>query len=83
MLRLIRNSELNRKPMRSIRTIQDLLTERIMWLKTPERPQWSAKVCDELCELTMNDFPEEPLYTVRWRGQSMDIDDAPSSWVIP
>jgi hypothetical protein len=69
--------------MQSVRTIQDLLAVPIMWLKTPEKPEWSAMVCNELCHLTMNDFPDEPLYTVTWRGQALDIDDAPPGWVIP
>jgi hypothetical protein len=35
------------------------------------------------CELVMNNFPEEPLYSVRCNGESLDIDDSPAGWVIP
>jgi hypothetical protein len=69
--------------MRHIGTIRDLMVVPIMWSKTPGQPRWSALVWDEACELTMNDFPDEPLYTVEWRGQTLDIDEAPSSWSIP
>ena len=69
--------------MKTIQQIEDLLTTPITWLKTPDKPQWSAMICEEVCELTMNDFPDEPLYTVSWRGRMLDIDDTPASWIIP
>jgi hypothetical protein len=31
----------------------------------------------------MNDFPDEPLYTVEVSGERFDFDDAPASWTIP
>jgi hypothetical protein len=68
--------------MNSIQKIEDLLSIPVVWLKHSDKPQWSAMVFDEVCELTMNNFPEEPLYTVRWRNLKLDIDDAPSIWVI-
>jgi hypothetical protein len=37
----------------------------------------------EKCQLLMNDFPDEPLYTLKWRGTSLDLDDSPPSWKIP
>jgi len=69
--------------MKSTRKIEDLLTMPIAWLKHPDKPQWSALVFDEVCELRMNDFPDEPLYTVTWCGQALDIEEAPRSWTIP
>ena len=48
-----------------------------------DRPGWQAIVDDEGCSLTMNDFPAEPLYTVRWRDQQLDFDDSPQCWSIP
>ena len=35
------------------------------------------------CELVMNDFPEEPLYTLSCDGETLDLDDAPPEWIIP
>lgn len=56
---------------------KDLLRLHIRWKKlAPGR--WEARVTETVCTLTMNDFPEEPLYTVRVAGQSLDLDDAPA-----
>lgn len=33
--------------------------------------------------LRLNDFPEEPLYTLLSNCQSLDIEDKPVSWILP
>ena len=38
---------------------------------------------DELLLLRMNDFPDEPLFTIILGLQIIDIDDAPENWEIP
>ncbi|SNB85173.1 Zn-dependent protease with chaperone function [Agrobacterium sp. 719_389] len=63
--------------------IQRLLKEKIVWAKEAGTPQWHGIHDGEKCELKMNDFPDEPLYTLVWRGERIDFDDAPSSWVLP
>lgn len=63
--------------------VKALLARAIMWKKAgPTR--WEAKLEDtgERCSLQMNDFPEEPLYTVSTAGESLDLDDAPPHWLI-
>jgi hypothetical protein len=52
-------------------------------VKEAGAPQWHGIHDGEKCELKMNDFPDEPLYTLVWRGERIDFDDAPSSWVLP
>lgn len=64
-------------------TIRDILNERIQWRKQNDTTRWTDTVGGEPCELTMNDFPDEPLYTVTWRNETLDIDDAPECWLIP
>ena len=63
--------------------IRDLLAMPIDWQKCSDRPVWLCMIGEEECSLVMNDFPDEPLYTLRWRNQVWDFDDAPSCWVIP
>lgn len=45
--------------------------------------EWSATLDGVVYRLTMNDFPEEPLYTLRCGDASIDLDDAPLHWKIP
>ena len=69
--------------MSSIQSIEDLLDAKIAWIKEVGLPRWRAFCAGEKCELTMNNFPEEALYTLKWRESSLDIDDSPTSWSIP
>lgn len=38
---------------------------------------------DELLLLRMNNFPDEPLYTLINKLEIHDLDDLPNSWVLP
>jgi hypothetical protein len=62
-------------------SVQDLLRMSLDWKKAaPGR--WEAVAKGTRCTLVMNNFPEEPLYTVAMHGESMDLDDPPPSWRI-
>lgn len=37
---------------------------------------------EEDCWLQMNDFPDEPLWTVYFKGQAVDLEDTPVIWTI-
>jgi hypothetical protein len=63
------------------RSVRDLLTLKVAWQRVSPG-HWLATVGGEECSLTMNDFPDERLYTVRAFGETLDIDDAPDSWTI-
>lgn len=63
--------------------INDLLKMEIVWARAGDCFEWSALVGVDQYLLRMNDFPDEPLYTVYWGGQQIDLDDPPSGWVIP
>jgi hypothetical protein len=67
----------------TISKIDDLLATEITWQKTAGKAEWSATVGGEDCRLKMNNFPAEPLYTLSWRGESLDLDDAPKRWRMP
>ncbi len=66
-----------------IATIEQLLTTAISWNgEMAGGVEFFAYVDGDLCQLTMNDFPEEPLYTLRWHDEALNIDDAPEGWVF-
>jgi len=60
---------------------RDLLHLSIDWRET-KPGTWVATVDGVECVLTMNDFPDEPLYTVHALGETFDLDDPPSAWRI-
>lgn len=66
-----------------IESVETLLRIPINWKKEDAPASWVAEVDGETCHLRMNDFPDEPLYTVIFRGQAADLDDPPSDWTIP
>jgi len=62
-------------------TATELSALSIVWEKV--RPgHWKANVSHTECLLRMNDFPEQPLFTVTVGGIPADIEDAPSGWTI-
>lgn len=60
---------------------KELLLVPIRWRKLRDG-QWSATFDNQECALEMNDFPEDPLYTVTVGEQAIDLDDLPSRWTI-
>lgn len=60
-------------------TPKELLLRQIVWTKIGPA-HWTAYVDGQLCELRMNDFPEEPLFTIIVNGRTLDINDAPRAW---
>jgi hypothetical protein len=69
--------------MDTVGNIKALLAVHIVWIKAPGKPEWAAVLGDQECRLRMNDFPEEPLYTLMWNDQTLDMDDVPACWIIP
>jgi len=62
---------------------EELLRHPIVWMKAERPANWSAFYGGECIRLRMNDFPEEPLYTLFFGAESIDIDDPPEVWAIP
>lgn len=66
-----------------ITSIEQLLQRPVIWREeVPAGVEFFSYVDDDLCQLTMNDYPDEPLYTLRWKESSLDIDDRPSLWTF-
>jgi hypothetical protein len=64
--------------------IRSLFRKQISWqLVKPGGAKFYAYVDGERCELWLNDFPEKPLYTLVFGGQSIDFDDRPEIWSLP
>lgn len=66
--------------------IPALFRRRIAWQSVNpggEGPEYYTYINGHRCEIRMNDFPDEPMYTLRFRGQSLDFDNRPSSWTFP
>lgn len=67
-----------------VQDISSLFQKPISWHSTkPGSVEFYAYVDGERCELCLNDFPDEPLCTLTFRGQSMSFDDRPRSWSLP
>ena len=64
-----------------IRSVKELMRAAVAWRRVAPG-YWHTIVAEEECSLTMNDFPAEPMYTVRAFGEAVDIDDAPGTWTI-
>jgi len=64
--------------------ISELFTKRIIWQSVKEeKGKWHTDLNGERYELHMNDFPDEPLYTITFEEESVDFDDKPIMWFIP
>ncbi len=64
--------------------INQILKEKLNWkpMTESERDFVSDIYEKEECFLRMNNFPEEPLWTLFFKEESVDFDDAPSKWHI-
>lgn len=64
--------------------INRLLCEPIHWTPDLEsdRNFITKKYPKSECYLRMNDFPDEPLWTLFYKGESKDIEDTPTLWKV-
>jgi hypothetical protein len=64
--------------------INRLLYESIEWFPVDgnDRNFITSKYNPEECWLRMNDFPDEPLWTLFFKGEEKDIEDTPNSWKV-
>ena len=61
-----------------------LFNKQITWkFVKPGGIEFYAIVDGQKCELRMNNFPEEPLYTLEYMNQTIDFDDRPKTWKLP
>ena len=53
-----------------------------LYIEEIEKKKISDIFEKEECFLRMNNFPEEPLWTLFYKGESIDFDDTPPKWNI-
>ncbi len=67
-----------------MKAIENLLVQELKWEPIPESERdfvSDAYKIDE-CYLRMNNFPEEPLWTLFYKNESIDFDDTPTKWKV-
>lgn len=67
-----------------MKTIDNLLEEELHWKPTPGSGVGfvSGTYKKEECHLKMNNFPEEPLWTLFYNNESIDFDETPKKWTV-
>lgn len=55
----------------------------IIWQQHPSSQKcWIASIGDRTLYLRMNNFPEEPMYTLISSAMIEDFDDLPDKWIL-
>jgi hypothetical protein len=64
--------------------INRLIWSPLYWspLLNTDRDFITDKYPNDVCYLRMNNFPDEPLWTLFYKGESISFDDTPSVWNI-
>lgn len=62
--------------------IDEIQRKEIKWERV-KVGEYVATYRGQKCILVMNDFPDEPLYTLTYNNESVDFDDKPPCWFIP
>lgn len=67
-----------------LKKINRITVEKLEWifLEEDDRKFISTSYPQSECWLQMNDFPEEPLWTLYYKGETKDIEDTPTLWKI-
>lgn len=67
-----------------MKKINQILTEKIEWSRDAESVRFffSKNYPKEECYLRVNDFPDEPMWTLFYKGESIDFDDKSKNWKI-
>ena len=64
--------------------IEDLLNQKLSWkpIVDSKRDFYNPDFSTDECYLRMNNFPDEPLWTLFYKGDSLDFDNTPVNWDI-
>ena len=64
--------------------VQKKLHQRVKWEQDSKdlKMFYSPDFGKNDCWLRMNNFPEEPLWTLFWKGEELEIEDTPEKWDI-
>jgi hypothetical protein len=64
--------------------LKRLFNQKIVWKRSMKsNVEFIAYVDGEDSLLRINDFPDEPFFTLIFKGNEYDFDDAPKLWEIP
>lgn len=76
------NSIAKRGEMKSVQDfLQALQNTELKWIATLSDPTFFDTVFEgEHVQIRMNDFPDEPIYTVFFRGEEIDMEESPRKW---
>jgi len=71
-----------------MKEIEFIFSKRIDWQALPVRqgesdPHWYAYVDGERWGLRLNDFPDEPLFTLIVGERAIDLESRPPTWTLP
>jgi len=67
------------KPINNV--LRDIQQTKITWVATKDDPTiFEAFFNGEHVRLRLNDFPDEPLYTLFLRDKAVDIEEGPTAW---
>jgi len=65
-------------------TVKELLKRKIDWQKTSDNAyQFVCTIEEQIFQLRLNDFPEEPLCTIIWNGGEQNLDNIGKEWTLP
>ncbi len=63
---------------------ESVMDQRLIWSPASgtERDFFSDVYPGETCFLRINDFPDEPLWTLFLNGESFNFDETPPKWTV-
>lgn len=65
-------------------TVANLIGQSINWIKHPTNIRYYYIVLNsDVALLRLNNFPEEPLLTLIFGLEIIDIEDVPEKWKVP
>lgn len=65
-------------------TVANLIGQSINWIKHPTNLRYYYIVLNgDVALLRLNNFPEEPLLTLIFGLEIIDIEDVPEKWKVP
>jgi len=64
--------------------IKNIIKKNLHWVPLPssDRDFVTEMFPKEMCFLRMNNFPDEPLWTLFYGDFSLDFDDTPKNWTV-
>ncbi len=64
--------------------IKWLFLKQLTWNPLPDEDgkYITSKYPETECWLEINDFPDEPLWTLHFKGEKVDIEDTPILWKV-